>query len=78
LSTKNANKARDPEMHQTKKGNQRYFGVKAHLNVDIRSELFHAVVATHPNSADGTVLPDLLHGKRDPVMGDQAIAASAR
>src|SRR5215469_16875799 len=45
-STKNADKARDPEMHQTKKGNQWYFGMKAHIGVDSRSKLIHAVVAT--------------------------------
>jgi IS5 family transposase len=42
-STKNAEKARDPEMHQTKKGNQWYFGMKAHFGVDSRSKLIHAV-----------------------------------
>ena len=71
-STKNANKARDPEMHQTKKGNQWYFGVKAHLGVDSRSKLIHAVVATPANAADSTVLADLLHGKETRVWGDQA------
>jgi transposase, IS5 family len=45
-STKNAAKARDPEMHQTKKGNQGYFGMKAHLGVDSRSKLIHAATAT--------------------------------
>src|SRR5262249_53109563 len=44
-STKNADKARDPEMHQTKKGNQWYFGMKAHIGVDSRSKLIHAVAA---------------------------------
>ena len=71
-STKNAAKARDPEMHQTKKGNQWYFGMKAHLGVDSRSKLIHAVVATPANAADSTVLPDLLHGKETRVWGDQA------
>src|SRR6516162_437308 len=71
-STKNADKARDPEMHQTKKGNQWYFGMKAHLGVDSRSKLIHAVVATPANAADSTVLPDLLHGKETRVWGDQA------
>jgi IS5 family transposase len=71
-STKNAKKARDPEMHQTKKGNQWYFGMKAHLGVDSRSKLIHAVVATPANAADSTVLPDLLHGKETLVWGDQA------
>jgi len=71
-STKNAEKARDPEMHQTKKGNQWYFGMKAHLGVDSRTKLIHAVVATPANVADSTVLPDLLHGNETRVWGDQA------
>jgi IS5 family transposase len=71
-STKNADKARDPEMHQTKKGNQWYFGMKGHFGVDSRSKLIHAVVATPANVADSTVLPDLLHGNETRVWGDQA------
>jgi IS5 family transposase len=71
-STKNAAKARDPEMHQTKKGNQWYFGMKAHIGVDSRSKVIHAVVATAANVADATVLPDLLHGNEARVWGDQA------
>jgi transposase, IS5 family len=71
-STKNAAKARDPEMHQTKKGNQWYFGMKAHLGVDSRLKLIHAAVATPANVADGTVLPQLLHGAETRVWGDQA------
>src|SRR5215467_13169988 len=50
-STKNADKARDPAMHQTKKGNQWYFGMKGHFGVDSRSKLIHAVVATPANVA---------------------------
>jgi transposase, IS5 family len=71
-STKNAHKARDPEMHQTKKGNQWYFGMKAHFGVDSRSKLIHSVAATPANVADGTVLPELLHGRETRVWGDQA------
>jgi IS5 family transposase len=71
-STKNADKARDPEMHQTKKGNQWYFGMKAHFGVDSRSKLIHAAVARPANVADGTVLPDLLYGNETRVWGDQA------
>ena len=71
-STKNAHKARDPEMHQTKKGNQWYFGMKAHFGVDSRSKLIHSVAVTPANVADGTVLPALLHGKETRVWGDQA------
>jgi len=71
-STKNAAQARDPEMHQTKKGNQWYFGMKAHIGVDSRSKVIHSVVATAANVADATVLPDLLHGEETRVWGDQA------
>ena len=71
-STKNAAKARDPDMHQTRKGQQWYFGMKAHVGVDSRSKLIHAVVATAANVADSTILPDLLHGAETRVWGDQA------
>jgi len=71
-STKNADKARDPEMHQTKKGNQWYFGMKAHVGIDSRTKIIHAVVATAANAADCEVLPDLLHGEETRVWGDQA------
>jgi hypothetical protein len=50
-------------MHQTKKGNQWYFGMKAHFGVDSRTKLIHAVVATPANVAESTVLPELLHGQ---------------
>jgi len=71
-STKNADKACDPKMHQTKKGNQWYFGMKAHFGVDSRTKLIHAVAATPANVADRTILPDLLHGQETRVWGDQA------
>jgi transposase, IS5 family len=71
-STKNADKARDPEMHQTKKGNQWHFGMKAHVGVDSRTKLIHAAVATSANVADSRVLPELLHGRKTRVWGDQA------
>jgi IS5 family transposase len=71
-STKNASKSRDPDMHQTKKGQQWYFGMKAHIGVDSKSKLIHSVVATAANVADVTVLPDLLHGEETKVWGDQA------
>jgi IS5 family transposase len=61
-STKNRTKERDPEMHQTKKGNQWYFGMKAHIGVDSRTKLIHSVAATAANVHDSQVLPDLLHG----------------
>ena len=71
-STKNQDKARDPEMHQTKKGNQWYFGMKAHIGVDSRTKLIHSVVATAANVHDSQVLPDLLHGEETRVWGDSA------
>jgi IS5 family transposase len=77
-STKNADKARDPEMHETKKGNQWYFGMKGHFGVDSRSELIHAVVATPANVADSTVLPDLLHSNETRVWGDRAYRGQGR
>lgn len=71
-STKNREKERDPEMHQTKKGNQWYFGMKAHIGIDSRSKIIHAVVATAANVHDSRVLPDLLHGEETRVWGDSA------
>ncbi len=71
-STKNKEQKRDPEMHQTKKGNQWYFGMKAHIGADSRSKLIHSVAATAANVADSTVLPNLLHGEETRVWGDQA------
>jgi len=71
-STKNAEQARDPDMHQTRKGNQWYFGMKAHVGVDSKLKLIHAVVATPANVADSEVLADLLHGEETRVWGDQA------
>ena len=69
-STKNADHARDPEMRQTKKGNQWYFGMKAHIGVDEFSGLVHHVHCTAANVADVTVTHTLLHGKEDSVFGD--------
>ena len=71
-STKNRTKERDPEMHQTKKGNQWYFGMKAHIGVDSRTKLIHSVAATAANVHDSQVLPDLLHGQETRVWGDAA------
>jgi transposase, IS5 family len=77
-STKNREQKRDPEMHQTRKGNQWYFGMKAHVGVDSKSKLIHAVVATAANVADSQVLPDLLHGDETRVWGDQAYRGQSR
>jgi IS5 family transposase len=71
-STKNQAKQRDPEMHQTKKGNQWYFGMKAHIGTDSKTKLIHAVVATPANVHDSQVLGDLLHGEETRVWGDSA------
>jgi transposase, IS5 family len=71
-STKNREQKRDPEMHQTRKGKQWYFGMKAHVGVDSRTKLIHTAVVTPANVADATVLPELLHGEERKVWGDQA------
>jgi IS5 family transposase len=70
-STKNREQQRDPEMHQSKKGNQWYFGIKAHVGVDSKTKLIHSALVTAANVADSTVLPDLLHGEATRVWGDQ-------
>lgn len=69
-STKNANKERDPEMHQGKKGNQWYFGMKAHIGVDSKEGIVHSVCSTAASVSDVHMLPDLLHGKEKKVWGD--------
>jgi len=71
-STKNADGERDPEMHQTKKGQQWYFGMKMHLGVDSQTKVIHSVVVTPANTADCKVLGDLLRGDETRVYGDQA------
>jgi IS5 family transposase len=76
-STKNREQKRDPEMHQTKKGNQWYFGMKAHVGVDSKTKLIHSALATPANVADATVLPELLHGEETRVWGDQAYRGQA-
>ena len=69
-STKNEKRARDPEMHQTKKGNQWYFGLKAHIGADRDSKLVHAVVITAANVSDITKTVELLHGDEMQVHAD--------
>jgi IS5 family transposase len=71
-STKNREQQRDPEMHQSKKGNAWYFGMKAHVGVDSKTKIIHTAVATAANVADSAVLSDLLHGEETRVWGDQA------
>jgi IS5 family transposase len=71
-STKNREQKRDPEMHQTRKGKQWYFGMKAHVGVDSKTKLIHTALVTGAHVADATVLADLLHGEETRVWGDQA------
>ena len=75
-STKNAQGERDPEMHQTKKGNQWHFGMKAHIGVDADSGLVHTVVGTAANEADVEVVAELLHGREEVVHADSGYADS--
>lgn len=69
-STKNAKKSRDPEMHQTKKGNEWHFGMKAHIGVDASSGLVHSVVGTAANESDVSQAHALLHGHEEDAFGD--------
>ena len=75
-STKNAEGERDPEMHQTKKGNQWYFGMKAHIGADVDSGLVHTVTTTAANEADVEQVEDLLHGKEQVVHADAGYAGA--
>lgn len=76
-STKNKEQKRDPEMSQTKKGNQWYFGMKAHIGVDSRSGLVHSVETTAAKTNDRIPFRKLLHGKEKVVFGDKGYAAKA-
>ncbi|TCK94639.1 IS5 family transposase [Paraburkholderia sp. BL6665CI2N2] len=69
-STKNGSGTRDPEMHQTKKGNQWYFGMKAHIGVDAESGLVHTVIGTAANVHDIIAAEALLHGQEKDVYAD--------
>jgi IS5 family transposase len=77
-STKNKAGKRDPEMHQTKKGNQWYFGMKVHIGVDKDSGLIHSVVTTAANVHDLTPVAELLHGDEDVVYGDAGYQGIAK
>jgi IS5 family transposase len=70
-STKNKDQERDPEMHQTAKGKQWYFGMKAHVAVDSKTKLIHTILASAANVPDTLALPHLLHGRETRVYGDQ-------
>jgi len=69
-STKNREQARDPEMHQTKKGNQWHFGMKAHIGADADSGLVHSLSCTAANVADVSETANLLHGEEEVVFAD--------
>jgi IS5 family transposase len=70
-STKNADQARDPEMHQTRKGKDWHFGMKAHVGTDKRG-IVHSLSTTPANESDIGQLPKLLHGQERELFGDQA------
>ena len=73
-STKHKKKERDPMVHPTRKGNQWYFGMKAHIGVDPKTKMIHSVAATATNTYDSQLLGDLPHGKETRVWGDSAYA----
>jgi IS5 family transposase len=73
-STKNQDGKRDPDMHQTKKGRQYYFGMKAHIGVDAESGLVHSLLGTAANVADVTQVDTLLHGDENVVCAEAGYA----
>jgi IS5 family transposase len=77
-STKNSSGERDPEMHQTKKGNQWHFGMKAHIGVDADSGLVHTVVGTAANVNDVTQASALVHGEETDVFADSGYQGVAK
>ena len=77
-STKNKDGKRDPEMHQTKKGNQWYYGMKIHAGVDKDSGLIHSVVTTAANVHDLTPAAELLHGEEEVVYADAGYQGIAK
>ena len=77
-STKNASGERDPEMHQTKKGNQWHFGMKAHIGVDADSGLVHTVRGTAANVNDVVEANSLLHGQESDAFGDAGYQGAAK
>jgi IS5 family transposase len=77
-STKNQEQSRDQEMKQTKKGNQWYFGMKAHVGTDTGKGLVHSVVVTNAAVHDSQVMDELLHGEEDAIYGDKAYASKEK
>jgi IS5 family transposase len=76
-STKNSTGERDPEMHQTRKGNQWHFGAKAHIGVDSKEAIVHSVCTSAASVSDVHMLPDLLHGAEKKVWGDAGYQGQA-
>jgi transposase, IS5 family len=77
-STKNEEKARDPEMHQTKKGNQWHFGMKLHIGADSKTGLIHSASVTAANVHDNQQVENLLHGNETRFYGDSAYRGKAQ
>ncbi len=77
-STKNRSGERDPDMHQTKKGQQWYFGMKAHVGTDLLTGLVHSLVTTAANAADVTQVDGLLHGQETDVFADAGYQGAAQ
>lgn len=77
-STKNRDKTRDKDMHSTKKGNQWYFGMKAHIGTDTGKGLVHSVVVTNAAVHDSKVMDELLHGDEQSIYGDSAYSGETR
>jgi transposase, IS5 family len=77
-STKNKSKSRDPEMHQTKKGNQWHFGMKAHIGVDVASGVVHTMVGTAANKAEINQMAAVLHGREEAVFADAGYAGASK
>ncbi|GLS94773.1 hypothetical protein GCM10007918_20650 [Piscinibacter gummiphilus] len=73
-STENADGERDPEMKRTKKGNQWYFGMKAHIGVDAESGLVHRVIGTSANVNDVAQAGRLLHGEEEVAVGGSGLS----
>jgi transposase, IS5 family len=74
-STKNREKIRDPEMKSTKKGNQYYFGMKAHVGTDTGKGLVHDIVVTDAAVHDSQVMGELMHGEEAVIYGDRAYSS---
>jgi len=77
-STKNQDKSRDPEMHQTKKGNEWHFGMKLHIGTDSKTGLIHSASVTAANVHDSHQVPNLLHGQETRIYGDSAYRGKAQ